>query len=277
MAWEPSLSSILDEFNYKWTIIPYHLIQYSKRPNEKSPFKEKKWSYSAEIGSRLLEKPIFYKLFSLFPLYQSFKKEISVKNHNPFLIDGSTDKIVGIPNNRSWTAYINLVLAGKGLQTWASLKSRLNNQSKNGEGFFIPFFADIENIGYDGVNSPLNVSVERFLKFLDLLEKRDFEFMWPDEYIKSNKIKEKIYVKSGSGEPSATLDIWTEEPDNKVLNSLCNQIREKLNHVTDEEKKQKVSKILMLAENCDGRGWNPVPEKRIECYKYVEKALKILE
>ena len=277
MAWDPSLSSVLDEFGYSWALIPYHLMQFSKRANEKSPYKEKKWRYSGEIGSRILDKPIFYKLFSLYPLYKSFKRELYVFNHNPFKIDGVNDKVVGIPNNRSWTAYINLVMAGKGLQTWASLKARLSKQSKRGQGLFVPYFADIENIGFDGGNSPLNIKVERFFKFLDLLEKMNFKYTWPQEYLKNNKIDQKIYVKAGSGEPSATLDIWTEDPDNKVLNSLCNQIRDKISHVKEGAKKEKAWNLLMLAENCDGRGWNPVSEKRIQCFQYAEKALKVLE
>jgi hypothetical protein len=277
MAWDPSLSTVLDKFGYNWALIPYHLIQFSRATNEKSPFKEKRWQYSGEIGARILEKPIFYKLFSLYPLYKSFKRELYIFNHNPFLIDAVSDKTIGIVNNRSWTAYINLVMAGKGLQTWASLKARLSKQSKRGKGLFVPYFADIENIGFDGGNSPLNIKVERFFKFLDLLEKMNFEYVWPQDYLKNNKTDQKIYVKAGSGEPSATLDIWTEDPDNKVLNSLCNQIREKISHEKEGTKKEKAWQLLMLAENCDGRGWNPVPEKRIQCFQYAEQALKLFE
>lgn len=276
-AWDPSLSKLLDSFDFKWTIIPHHLIEYSARSNESAPIKAKRKSYSGDIGAKILEKPIFYKIFSLYPLYRSFQREVSLTDHEPFIIDASIDKIIGLNNNRSWSALINLVMTRKGLQTWTGLKGKIKRQIKYGKGLFFPYFVDIENIGFKGGNSPLNVSVKSFMKYLDLLKKMNIKYTWPDEYLKENKAERKIYVKAGSGEPGTKLSLWTEEPDNQVLNMLCNQIREKIIKEKDNKKAEKAWHYLMLAENGDGRGWNPVPEKRLACFQAAEKALEIFE
>jgi hypothetical protein len=44
----------------------------------------------------------------------------------------------------------------------------------------------------------------------------------------------------------------------------------------DVENKGDIWKKLLLAENSDGRGWDPIPERRKDCFKAAIEALELL-
>lgn len=275
-AWDPSLSTTLDKLKIKWTIIPQHLIYFSKRLNESSIIKSKRRKYSAELGVHLLERSWIRKLLYLPFIGYLFNKEIRHLDHSPFYIKGANEKIIGIPNIRTWTGFINMALKNFGLQSKSKLKRYLKLQAQKSRGYFIPYLGDIENIEYGG-NSPVVISVTDFNLFLDFFEKSGFKIETPDEFLKKEKIDQKIYIKAGSGEPTGSFDLWTKDPDNFVLEKLCAEVRRKLENEKDRKKIKKMEKYLMLAENADGRAWNPVPERRLDCFRAIEKALKLLK
>ncbi len=273
-AWDPALSATLDKLKVKWTIIPQHLIYFSKRLNELSIIKSKRRKYSAELGARLLEYPWIRKLLYLPFIGYLFNKEIRHFDHSPFYIKGTNEKIIGIPNVRTWTGFVNMALKNVGLQSRSKLKRHLKLQARKSRGYFMPHLGDIENIEYGG-NSPVVISIADFNLFLDFFEEAGFKIETPDEFLKEEKIDQKIYIKAGSGEPTGSFDLWTKDPDNFVLEKLCAEVRRKLENETDRKKIKKIEKYLMLAENADGRAWNPVPERRLDCYKAIEKALPL--
>lgn len=275
-AWDPSLSATLDKLKIKWTIIPQHLIYFSQRLNELSVIKSKRRRYSAELGAHLLEYPWIRKLLYLPFIGYLFNKEIRHLDHSLFYIKGANEKIIGIPNIRTWTGFVNMALKNFGLQSRSKLKRHLRLQARKSRGYFIPYLGDIENIEYGG-NSPVVISVADFNLFLDFFEKVGFKIETPDEFLKEEKIDQKIYIKAGSGEPTGSFDLWTKDPDNFVLEKLCAEVRRKLENGKAGKKTKQIEKYLMLAENADGRAWNPVPERRLDCFKAIEKALELLK
>lgn len=77
------------------------------------------------------------------------------------------------------------------------------------------------------------------------------------------------------------LDPWTRDPDNVRLDKLSadasiriRQVEDQLNilekfgfDVSKSIDTLKVAwKLLLLSENADGRGWNPIPERRLFCF-----------
>ena len=275
-GWTPLLSSDLKKVGYLWSIIPHHLIHFSKTLNELAMTKPKRRKYSAELAAKLLEKSWIRRLLYLPVIGWLFNQELSVINHSPFYISGTQSNIVGIPNIRTWSGYVLAALNDNYLQNPMKLKSHLRDQVKRGRGFFIPFLGDIENIEYGG-NSPIVISIQNFAKFLDIFESAGFKIEAPQDYLRREKPKNLIYIKSGSGDPTGSFDMWTREPDNFVLEKICTEIRQKLEKTKNAKVRKKAGNYLMLAENADGRAWNPLPERRLACFKAAEKALEILE
>lgn len=118
--------------------------------------------------------------------------------------------------------------------------------------------------------------------------------MTPREYLKKFPIAEKHYLKCGGD--WASLELWTKDPDNERLNILCSDATNLLNQAEnqlniyqkfgfDTRKSKAVLQegwnALMLSENADGRGWQPIAEKRLFCYNNVvlaqKKAMEALE
>jgi predicted glycosyl hydrolase (DUF1957 family) len=275
-CWSPILSETLKKFNVDWSIIPEHLIYFSKTLNESAVLKPKHQNYSAEIGANILNRSWVRKIVNFPKIVYLFHKELRNINHRSFYIDGTNSEIIGIPNNRSWTGFVNMALRNFALQNETKLQNYLLNQKNNGTGFFMPFLGDIENVGYGG-NSPVVISIKDFERFLNLFERTGFKIETPSQYIKDLKIDSKIYIKSGTGEPSGRFDMWTSDPDNIVLNKMCDEIQMRLRSVKNSPRKKLIEKYLMLAENADGRAWNPLPERRLACFKSAEKAIELLK
>lgn len=120
-----------------------------------------------------------------------------------------------------------------------------------------------------------------------LLKIKKFEFCTPKEYLSKNKINKKLYLKSGGDHEN--LDIWTKDTDNERLNILCSEAASLLNQTEtqinifenlgfDIQNSRVILeegwKALMLAENSDGRGWNPISERRLFCYNSAIVAIK---
>lgn len=99
-----------------------------------------------------------------------------------------------------------------------------------------------------------------------------------------------LYLKCGSDHPLLTP--WAADPDNQRLNDLCAEGAALLRLAeamrpragappTVEAMLASAWQALMLAENSDGRGWGPIPERRLFCYDQALRAIalgqKVLE
>lgn len=275
-AWDPTLSTDLAKAGFNWSVIPHHLIYFSQTLNELAAIKPKRRKYSAELWIKLLEKSWIRRLLFLPLIGWLFNQELSELTHKPFYISGTNNEIVGISNVRTWSGFINASLKNSWLQSHDRLKRLLRRQAVRGRGYFLPYIGDVENIGYGG-NSPIVITANEFDQFLDYFEGAGFRIETPAEFLKREKPDEKIYIKAGSGDPTGSFDMWTEDPDNMVLEKICGEIRWKLENVKQSDKRKKIEKYLMLAENADGRAWNPVPERRLDCFKAAEAALELLD
>jgi hypothetical protein len=97
----------------------------------------------------------------------------------------------------------------------------------------------------------------------------------PMKYLEIHKPKDLGYMKTGSWEPNRRLDIWTEDEDNKKLERLCQEARWYFSQLADSEITEEMWKHLLLAENSDGRGWDPIPERRLDCFSHAYEAITI--
>ena len=276
-TWDPTLSETLKKFGYRWSVILQHQIDFSERPNEFATVLINRPEYSANTWAKVMYRSLLRRLLTLPKIQILFNRELNIRNHEPFKILGTNDKIIGIKTVRTWTGFIIAATANKVLQSRYKLQRMLDWHTENSSGLFFPLFGDLENINFHG-NSPIEFPLENFIAYLDLIKKNNkLVYHFPDEYLKKHPANEKIYIKTSSGEPSASLDIWERDPDSMRLENLCVEIRTKLNNLKSGSKKQIIEKLLMLAENADGRGWNPVPERKLACFQAALEALEMLK
>jgi hypothetical protein len=116
------------------------------------------------------------------------------------------------------------------------------------------------------------------------------QFATPEEYLAQHPAaRPAVYLKCGSDHPLLTP--WTDDPDNARLNALC---REAAEHLRLAEYRigqaggpgadpalaallADAWRAMLLAENSDGRGWQPVPARRLFCYDQALRAIELAE
>jgi hypothetical protein len=89
-----------------------------------------------------------------------------------------------------------------------------------------------------------------------------------------------VYVPAGSSERG--IDLWTADPDNERLNALCAEAAAKLRLATALGTDrpwllEEAWRAMLLAENSDGRGWMPRPERRLACYDHALQAIALAD
>jgi hypothetical protein len=71
------------------------------------------------------------------------------------------------------------------------------------------------------------------------------------------------------------------DPDNERLNALCAEAAQKLRLATvlgsERPLLEQARRAMLLAENSDGRGWMPCPERRLDCYDQALKAIALAD
>ena len=262
---DASIVSLLSELGYKW--VPVHGTQlvnssHGKLNNElKNPL----------INEDIAKNPNFYK---------EIVHPIKVIGANQSYIYGfgtfdkfSIEKLHELYENKiSWVDYLDI----------------LDKLTAGGTPFIFLGPSDLEFMGhfsFEG-HKPIDpVWMEGYCN--KIIETGKFEFTTPKEYLSKNKISRELYLKNGGDHEN--LNIWTKDPDNERLNILCseaanlltqNEIQldtlDKLGYDTKAQRQllNEAWKSLMLAENSDGRGWNPIPERRLFCYSSAINAMK---
>lgn len=102
----------------------------------------------------------------------------------------------------------------------------------------------------------------------------------PRRYLAHYPSLTSVYVPAGTSE--RTTDVWTADPDNRRLNALCAEAAQKLRLATalGSDRPWQLAeawRAMLLAENSDGRGWMPRPERRLACYDQALRAIALAD
>ncbi|MGE5673493.1 MAG: hypothetical protein ACM3XM_06350 [Mycobacterium leprae] len=179
----------------------------------------------------------------------------------------------------------DLVFAWKdGRATWAEVEAYLASLEARychaEDGFVLLATGDTEFVG--DLPPQGNFHAPKFAELLDRLQGTDtVEMALPSAYLGEHPCSEALYLKCGAGARFSDLQNWISDPDNMRLNDLCDDVRgqirlasamidlvEALGFAAQSARTEltRAQDALLLAENSDGRGWNPIPERRLDCY-----------
>ncbi len=281
-AWSPNLAPILKKFGFSWTMIDYDHLVLSQTAAGESVSIERKPIGFTERGMHFFTASILKQIISLPALALKFRHDVNNPDFEPIIIKGADTEIQAVLMKQVWTPlYFGASLAAPKAFRWLFSPNRFRKRlkkmakSKKVKGLVIPFGSDFELIGFKG-NIPASIPVETFLDFVNwATNEESVKLLTPTDYLKKNPPKKKVYLRTGSWAPDRSLKVWDQDPDDKKLNRLCDEARSYLIRAGDSKKAQEGWHHLLLAENSDGRGWNPVPERRLFCYKHALKAIEI--
>jgi hypothetical protein len=144
--------------------------------------------------------------------------------------------------------------------------------------FFGPSDAEFVNV-YELLGKEA-VSPETIGELLYQLNELPFvQLGLPRDYLTQHPPTTAMYVPAGSSERS--IGIWMTDPDNERLNALCAEAAQKLRLATvlgsERPLLEQARRAMLLAENSDGRGWMPCPERRLDCYDQALKAIALAD
>jgi hypothetical protein len=102
----------------------------------------------------------------------------------------------------------------------------------------------------------------------------------PGRYLRDHPAERHVYVPAGTSEQA--FDLWQTDADNMRLNALCDEAARKLEMASlctasDDPRVDDAWQAMMLAENSDGRGWLPCPERRLACYDQALRAIALAD
>ena len=153
---------------------------------------------------------------------------------------------------------------------------KLLSKFRKQKGLVIPYGTDIEFIGYRSMVEGKLITPSDLISLLqNIISISDNQMILPSKYLEKHKPSDLGYMKTGSWSPDRRLDLWTEDEDNKKLERLCQEARWFFTHLPESEVTEDMWKHLLLAENSDGRGWDPIPERRLDCYDHACEAIKL--
>ncbi len=106
---------------------------------------------------------------------------------------------------------------------------------------------DIEFLGYRKLGgNELDIR-----KLEELIDRVGSSIVLPS---KLRKVDRTEYLRTSSWAPDKSLKIWREDENNRRLNELSKDLS---------------GEKAFLAENSDARGWEPIPERRLDAFKAV--------
>jgi hypothetical protein len=141
--------------------------------------------------------------------------------------------------------------------------------------------SDAEFVGALELIGQESLTIEQVGDFMSrLAELPGLKLQLPRDYLDFHPPARAVYVPAGSSE--RVLDLWTADPDNARLNALCAEADQKLRlaealYPEQQEQLAAAWDALLLAENSDGRGWKPCPERRLACYNQALRAIALAE
>jgi predicted glycosyl hydrolase (DUF1957 family) len=176
-----------------------------------------------------------------------------------------------------WLAYVLICLARISIMNEKRLFKMLDRAAAGYRGFLL-LYSDIEMFGYGGNVVKDGIPVDRFRAFLEHARKNPaINYRLPSDYIADDRgERQEVYLKSGSWSTEKDFKLWTDDPDNQVLNRTALEAYRAFTAgkgALGERDRESVLRDLLLAFNSDGRGWVPIPEHRLFCYN---KALEVI-
>ena len=276
LAYDPTLPHILKEYGFSYIFIDEELfslssplLNYSNPRN--LPYRSvEHYTFEAEK-----EKRFFRKLKKYRKAIKIIKKRCIHTDFYPIELKGVKGAITGIKIPRSWFILTTASMLNFPFVSFKKIK-RILLRYRNHKGLVIPYGMDMEFIGYKAATGEKLITSKDLEEFLlNLIKIDELEFINPQKYLENNKPTDLSYMKTGSWAPDKSLDLWTQDEDNKKLERLCAEIRFYISQIPPENQTEELWKHLLLAENSDGRGWDPIPERRLDCFVHAMDALKI--
>jgi len=169
------------------------------------------------------------------------KKAVSRSFSGKLTVDGVED-IVGIP---VWTSVNNAVMMALADLPFMSVGKVV--KWLDGLDELMLYGMDIEFMGY----RELGGNELHLEKLGDLISEVGSDIVLPSELKKSDR---ESYLRTSSWAPDKSLRIWREDEDNRRLNMLS---------------KGMSGKEAFLGENSDARGWEPIPERKLDAFEAV--------
>ncbi|MHA1169351.1 MAG: hypothetical protein ACTSRU_16110 [Candidatus Hodarchaeales archaeon] len=281
LAVDPLLPMVLEKNGYEWTIIDNDTYDRVKADmNVENVFVRHEKSFTQQIADISFANPLKQLLFVR--KQQKLLREST--DYQPFIWKGTAgSEILTFRDFYAWTALTLSCLSQISIMKPKRLIKALTNYPKKYRGYFIPFCSDIEFFGFGGNIREQSVPLERFERVMkQIYSNKDLEFVLPSDYTASidKKSLTKSYVKTGAWTADKSVELWDKDPDNRRLNSFCQEVRDRFIRVVDkmpEQEREETWKYIILSQNSDGRGWTPIAEKRLWCYDQAIKALNIVE
>ena len=278
LAYDPTLPSILKAHGFSYIFIDDELYRMSSPLlNDSNLYNTEYYSATHYVIDFLKAKGIFRKISRFRKAIRAMKKVLKGAEFNPVEIKGSKGTITGLRVPQSWSIFTSASLMG---YPFLSIRNTVKTIAKfrNQSGLVIPYGTDIEFFGYRSLVDGKLISPESLKKLLErMTEIEDNKMILPMNYLVKNKPTELGYLKTGSWAPDRRLDLWTKDEDNQKLERLCNEVRTYMKQLPPEEIDEEIWKHLLMAENSDGRGWDPIAERRLHCFNHALEALKLVK
>ena len=276
LAYDPLLPGLLKDFDFSYIFIDEELYNISNPLlNDSNEYNFTYYSASHYIIDFLKAEGLFKKINKFNRARKGLVKFCKNADFSPVELKGVRGTITGLKVPQAWSIFSTASLLGFPIIKPKKVV-KLLSKCKDSKGLIIPYGTDIEFFGYRSFISG-RLPTEDDLRSLiqQLMKINDFEMILPMKYLEIHKPKDLGYMKTGSWEPNRRLDIWTEDEDNKKLERLCQEARWYFSQLADSDITEEMWKHLLLAENSDGRGWDPIPERRLDCFSHAYEAITI--
>ncbi len=277
LAYDPTMPKLLKENGFEYLFFDDELYNLSSPlRNDYLPTNEPLWTTDHYLAHFSKAKNIFQKINRFYKAYKGIAKLCNNTDFYPVELKGVKGTITGLKSPKSWTILTYSALLGYPLLTEKKVMKTLSRY-KNHKGLVTLYSMDLEFFGYRSYVEGKTVEHSRLINMLERITKlEDVELVLPHHYLEQHKPKEIGYMKTGSWANERNLDIWTKDEDNAKLELLCDEVRTYFAQLGPDQIDRELWKLLLLAENSDGRGWMPIAERRLDCFSSALEAIEIL-
>jgi len=235
LAYDPIIPAILRDFNFKHVFVDGEALLSSKYMN--TAIKNFEIPYMRLIKASQGERKYFNYLLGLYKL----KKALSYVFEGKVIVKG-VKSIVGIP---VWQPVnITLMLS---LGKFPLMNEKKGARWLKSKENIMIYGTDIEFFGY----MPFGGKKLKIRNLIEFIKNNNLKIVFPSKLPMGNK---EFYLKTSSWAPDKTLRIWSEDEDNRRINMLTHNMK---------------GEYAFMAENSDARGWEPIPERRLDAFKAI--------
>lgn len=274
LAYDPLLPGILKNFDFSYVFIDEELYNMSNPLlNDANLYNSPYYSATHYIIDFLKAKGLLRKISNFNKARKGITKYCKRANFSPVELKGVKGTITGLKVPQAWSIFSTASVLGFPFINPKKV-AKLLSKFKDSTGLVIPYGTDIEFFGYRSFIEGKLLTEEDLKNLIQqMLKVKGFEMILPSKYLEKHKPKDLGYMKTGSWAPRRRLDLWTEDEDNKKLERLCQEARWYFSHLPETDITEDMWKHLLLAENSDGRGWDPIPERRLDCFAHAYEAI----